>query len=67
MNDQFKKITAIFIHIKRYKRFGGSMIEAGLLIALALILFLMLVSIVMNVYDWLESLFTDVIAFFIPQ
>ena len=67
MNNQFKKITTAFVHLKRYKSFGGSMIEAGLLIALALILFLMLVTIVMNVYDWLESQFTEVIAFFIPK
>ena len=43
------------------------MIEAGLLIALALILFLMLVTVVMNIYDWIETQFNEVIAFFIPK
>ncbi|MHA1585452.1 MAG: Flp family type IVb pilin [Promethearchaeota archaeon] len=45
---------------------GGSMIESGLLIALSLILFLMLISIVTNIYDWIEGKFNDVISFFNP-
>jgi hypothetical protein len=67
MNRYFKKKAMRFRQIKFHKRFGGSMIETGLLIALALILFLMLVGIVMNIYDWIESQFNDVIAFFIPK
>lgn len=43
---------------------GGSMLESGLLIALSLILFLMLIGIVGNVYDWIEVKFSEVLNFF---
>lgn len=45
---------------------GGSMIESGLLIALSLILFLMLIAIVTDVYGWIEEKFRDIIGFFGP-
>ena len=40
---------------------GGSMLESGLLIALSLILFLMLIGIVTNIYDWIEQQFQGVL------
>jgi len=43
---------------------GGSMLESGLLIALSLILFLMLIGIVTNIYDWIEQQFQEVFDFF---
>ncbi len=43
---------------------GGYMLESGLLIALSLILFLMLIGIVGNVYSWIEKKFEDVLLFF---
>lgn len=45
---------------------GGSMIESGLLIALSLILFLMLIAIVTDIYSWVEQKFQEVINFFEP-
>ncbi len=45
---------------------GGSMLESGLLIALSLILFLMLIGIVSNVYGWIEVKFSEVLDFFEP-
>ena len=45
---------------------GGSMIESGLLIALSLILFLILIAIVTDIYSWIEQKFNDVINFFEP-
>ncbi|WP_457556685.1 hypothetical protein [Candidatus Harpocratesius sp.] len=43
---------------------GGSMLESGLLIALSLILFLMLIGIVTNIYNWIEEQFVSVISYF---
>ena len=43
---------------------GGSMLESGLLIALSLILFLMLIGIVTNIYNWIEEQFISVISYF---
>lgn len=43
---------------------GGSMLESGLLIALSLILFLILIGIVTNIYGWIEEQFGSVISFF---
>ena len=40
---------------------GGSMLESGLLIALSLILFLMLIGIVTNIFDWAEQQFQEVL------
>lgn len=45
---------------------GGSMIESGLLIALSLILFLMLIAMVTDIYSWIEEKFNEVISFFDP-
>ncbi len=42
---------------------GGSMLESGLLIALSLILFLMLIGIVTNIYDWIEQQVQEVSGF----
>lgn len=55
------KIIKIFIDQR-----GGSMLESGLLIALSLILFLMLIGIVGNVYGWIEIKFSEVLNFFEP-
>ena len=44
---------------------GGSMIESGLLIALSLILFLMLIMVVTDIYAWIETKYNEVINFFI--
>ena len=43
---------------------GGSMIESGLLIALSLILFLMLILFATDIYSWIETKFSEVISFF---
>ena len=45
---------------------GGSMIESGLLIALSLMLFLILIAMVTDIYDWIDEKFQDVISFFEP-
>ncbi|UYP46425.1 hypothetical protein NEF87_002710 [Candidatus Lokiarchaeum ossiferum] len=52
------------IHLLLKDEKGGSMLESGLLIALSLILFLMLIGIVGNVYDWIEIKFSEVLNFF---
>ncbi|MHA1776240.1 MAG: hypothetical protein ACTSWC_05670 [Promethearchaeota archaeon] len=43
---------------------GSSMLETGLLIALSLILFLILIGIVTNIYGWIEDQFSSVLSFF---
>ncbi|MHA1856553.1 MAG: hypothetical protein ACTSWX_06370 [Promethearchaeota archaeon] len=42
---------------------GSSTIESGLLIALSMILFLLLMSIAQNIYTWMESTVNDVLNF----
>ncbi|QEE14865.1 Flp family type IVb pilin [Promethearchaeum syntrophicum] len=42
---------------------GSSTIESGLLIALSMILFLLLISIAQNIYTWIESTVFDVLNF----
>jgi len=42
---------------------GSSTIESGLLIALSMILFLLLVGIAQNIYTWIESTVYDVLNF----
>ena len=56
-----KKIKAFFLDQK-----AGSMIESGLLIALSLILFIMLIAMVTDLYGWIEEKFSEVIKFFTP-
>lgn len=46
---------------------GGSMLESGLLIALSLILFLMLLGMITNVYQWIDEQFQEVIQFFLNR
>jgi len=46
---------------------GGSMIESGLLIALSLILFLMLMGMVTNIYSWIEEQFNTIFDFFVRE
>ena len=59
----FKSIFKIFNKFLKNQN-GGSMIESGLLIALSLILFLMLIAVVSDIYGWIEGKFSDVINFF---
>jgi Flp pilus assembly pilin Flp len=67
-----KKKSNFFIRIKKkifdffQDEIGGSMIESGLLIALSLILFLILIGIVGNIYGWIEIKFNEVLTFFDP-
>ena len=42
---------------------GSSTIESGLLIALSMILFLLLIGIAQNIYTWIESTVFDVLNF----
>ena len=42
---------------------GSSTIESGLLIALSMILFLLLIGIAQNIYTWIESTVYDVLNF----
>ena len=60
---RFKRNLKYLIKDKR----GGSMIESGLLIALSLILFLILIGIVVNIYDWIEIKFEEVLTYFIME
>ncbi len=42
---------------------GSSTIESGLLIALSMILFLILIGVAQNIYTWIESTVFDVLNF----
>ena len=64
-SQNLKLIILVLRNFFREKK-AGSMIESGLLIALSLILFLMLIAIVTDLYGWIESKFNDVIKFFDP-
>lgn len=58
-------IKRIFRNLKRFYKDddGSSMVESGLLIALSLFLFLMLIGMVTNIYSWIESKFTESLQF----
>lgn len=62
------KLCYLKVKLKKFwnNKEGGSMIESGLLIALSLILFLMLIAMVTDIYSWIEEKFNDVISFFDP-
>jgi Flp pilus assembly pilin Flp len=64
-SQNLKLIILVLRYFFREKK-AGSMIESGLLIALSLILFLMLIAIVTDLYGWIEGKFNDVIKFFDP-
>ncbi|MHA1720019.1 MAG: hypothetical protein ACTSXK_10895 [Promethearchaeota archaeon] len=62
-----KIVRKMIFYVKKFVSddSGGSMIESGLLIALSLILFLMLIMVVTDIYGWIETKFNEVISFFI--
>lgn len=62
----FKKKKFLKKFVNNLKKFvkdeeGSSTIESGLLIALSMILFLLLIGISQNIYTWIESTVTDVL------
>jgi len=57
--QKFKNNLKIFVKDEE----GSSTIESGLLIALSMILFLLLIGIAQNIYSWIESTVGDVLNF----
>jgi Flp pilus assembly pilin Flp len=62
LKKKMKPLRLVYLHFVKNES-GGSTIESGLLIALAMILFLLLVAIADNIYTWITTEVDNVLDF----